>query len=60
MKRKFAPILFALIALFLAQLACNASASTANIKNAWMDTPRRERIPQAYLLRMLFSMPWSI
>lgn len=38
MKRKIVPILFAFIVLIVTQLACNASASTANIKDAWMDT----------------------
>ena len=45
MKRKVAPILFALIVLIISQLACNASASTANIKNAWMDTTEEGNNP---------------
>ena len=36
MKGNKLPILFALLALLLANLACEASASTANIGEAWM------------------------
>ncbi|HSA99898.1 MAG TPA: hypothetical protein VLE49_04555 [Anaerolineales bacterium] len=45
MKRKIAPVLFALIVLIVSQLACNASASTANINNAWMDTTEEGKNP---------------
>lgn len=38
MKHKIAPVLLAVIVLIISQLACNFSASTANIANAWMDT----------------------
>lgn len=38
MKRKIAPILFAIMVIIVSQLACNQSFSTANIENAWMDT----------------------
>ena len=36
MKGRKLPILFALLALLLASLACEVSASTANIADAWM------------------------
>lgn len=36
MKRRYLPFYIALIALFLASAACEFSASTANIADAWM------------------------
>lgn len=45
MKRKISPILFAVIILIALQLACGVSASTANIKNAWMDTTEEGNNP---------------
>ena len=38
MKGNKLPILFVLLALLLASLACEASASTANIADVWMST----------------------
>lgn len=45
MKRNFSPIVFAVLVLIVAQLACNFSASTANIENAWMDASAEGNSP---------------
>ncbi len=45
MKHRIASILLAVIVLIASQLACQASASTANIKNAWMDTTEEGKNP---------------
>lgn len=45
MKPKIAPILFAVIALVVTQLACSTSVSTANIANAWMDSTEEGNNP---------------
>ncbi len=47
MKRKTTPIWFAVAILILVQLACNGGvgASTANIKDAWMDTTEEGKNP---------------
>jgi hypothetical protein len=45
MKHKIAPVLLAVMVLIISQLACNFSASTANIANAWMDTTEEGNNP---------------